>query len=126
MGAHTANAGAIYFPCGTPDPSDIVADKVDLASSVARELKEETGLDIAEFDAGPGWTTVGDRQLIVQVKTLRSGLSAQELRTRMLAHLASEKQPELSDIVIVRSQRDYRPAMPPFVTAWLDELFGAA
>jgi 8-oxo-dGTP pyrophosphatase MutT (NUDIX family) len=126
MGARTANAGAIYFPCGTPDPSDIVADKVDLASSVARELKEETGLDIAEFDAGPGWTTVGDRQLIVQVKTLRSGLSAQELRTRMLAHLASEKQPELSDIVIVRSQRDYRPAMPPFVTAWLDELFGAA
>jgi hypothetical protein len=67
-----------------------------------------------------------DRQLIVQVKTLRSALSADDLRSRMLAHLASEKQPELSDIVIVRSPRDYRPAMPQFVTAWLDEFFGAA
>jgi 8-oxo-dGTP pyrophosphatase MutT (NUDIX family) len=126
MGSHTANAGRIYFPCGTPDPSDIADDKVDLAASVARELKEETGLDVGEFTAESGWTAVLDRQLIVQVKTLRSALSADDLRSRMLAHLASEKQPELSDIVIVRSPRDYRPAMPQFVTAWLDEFFGAA
>ena len=126
MGAHTANAGLIYFPCGTPDPSDIAGDTVDLEASVARELKEETGCDIGEFTAEPGWTTMVDRQLIVQVKTLRSALSAESLRAGMLAYLASERQPELSDIHIVRSQRDYTPATPPFVTAWLDAFFGAA
>ena len=56
MGPHTINAGRIYFPCGTPDRSDIVGGKVDLDLSVRRELKEETGLDVAEFTAEPGWT----------------------------------------------------------------------
>ena len=125
MGAHTANAGAIYFPCGTPDPSDIIGDEVDLEASVARELKEETGFDIGEFKLEPGWTTVVDRQLIVQIKTLHSALSADELRARMLAHLASEQQPELSGIHIVRGRDDYTPAMPRFVTAFLDGYFGA-
>jgi 8-oxo-dGTP pyrophosphatase MutT (NUDIX family) len=123
MGPHTANAGKIYFPCGTPDPSDIVDGKVDLAWSVERELKEETGLDIAAFAAEPGWTTVVDGPLIVQVRTLRSAQPADELRARMLAHLASEAQPELSDIRIVRGPADYAPAMPAFVMAWLDAFF---
>ena len=123
MGAHTANAGWIYFPCGTPDPSDIIDGKVDLDFSVARELKEETGIDIAAVAPAPGWTMVQDGRLIVQIKTLRSALSADELRARMLAHLASEAEPELADIRIVRGPADFDPAMPPFVTAFLDAHF---
>jgi len=126
MSAHTANAGAIYFPCGTPDPSDIAGDKVDLEASVARELKEETGFDIDRFTAEPGWTAVVDRQLIVQIKTLRSAFTTDELRARMLAHLASERQPELSEIHIVRGAQDYVAAMPPFVTSFLDWFFSGS
>ncbi len=124
MASHTANAGAIYFPCGTPDPSDIANGMVDLERSVARELKEETGYDISEFDVEPGWTTVVDRQLIVHIKTLRSALCGDDLCARMLAHFASEQQPELANIHIVRGRRDYVPAMPPYVTAFLNEFFG--
>lgn len=123
MGRHTANAGKIYFPCGTPDPSDIVDGKVDLAWSVERELKEETGLDIAEFEIGEGWTTVVDGPLIVQIRTLRSKDDAETLRARMLAHLAAEAQPELADIHVVRGPHDYVPAMLPFVTTFLDAFF---
>ena len=123
MGPQTANAGKIYFPCGTPDPSDIIDGKVDLAWSVERELKEETGIDIAELSVEPGWLAVIDAPLIVQVKTLRSTQPAGELRARMLAHLASEQRPELSDIHLVRSPQDHTHAMPPFVTAWLDAFF---
>jgi hypothetical protein len=124
MGAHTANAGWIYFPCGTPDPADIIGGAVDLDWSVARELKEETGLDVAELAPEPGWTTLIDGHLIVHIKTLRSRLGADDLRARMLAHLASEAEPELADIRIVRGPADYDPAMPPFVTAFLDRHFG--
>src|SRR4030095_3313051 len=38
MGVHTATAGQIYFAAGTPDPSDIVGDTVDLEGGVMREL----------------------------------------------------------------------------------------
>jgi hypothetical protein len=123
MSEHTANAGRIYFPCGTPDPGDIVGGRVDLDLSVQRELREETGLDVAEFTADPGWTTVADGASIAQIKTLRSAEDAQILRTRMLAHMAHEQRPELADIRIVRGVGDFEPAMPRFVTAFLSAHF---
>jgi hypothetical protein len=107
MAAHTYNAGRIYFPSGTPDPGDIVDGKVDLDLSVRRELKEETGLDVAELSAEPGWTTVVDGALIVQIKLMRSAERAAALRARMLAHLVREAQPELADIRIVRGPEDF-------------------
>ncbi|HEX3442707.1 MAG TPA: NUDIX hydrolase [Pseudolabrys sp.] len=123
MGAHTVNAGWIYFPCGTPDLSDLAGDTVDLGASVARELKEETGCDIAAFRADPGWITVVDGGRIVQLKLLRSAETAEALRARILAYLATEEQPELADIRIVRSPADFDPAMPRFVTAFLENYF---
>jgi len=123
MGAHTANAGRIYFPCGTPDPVDIVDGKVDLDASLTRELKEETGLDRRDVAALPGWTTVMDGALVAQIRILRSPLTADALRARMLAHLAREPRPELADIRIVRGPDDFEPAMPSFVTAFLKRHF---
>jgi 8-oxo-dGTP pyrophosphatase MutT (NUDIX family) len=123
MGPHTANAGHIYFPCGTPDPDDIVGGSVDLDLSVQRELKEETGLDIAAFTAEPGWTTVFDQPLIAHIKVLHSEEGAEALRARILSHLAKEKQPELADILIVRGPDDFKPAMRRFVTAFLAQRF---
>jgi 8-oxo-dGTP pyrophosphatase MutT (NUDIX family) len=125
MGEHTANAGRVYFPCGTPDPADIVEGRVDLDLSVQRELKEETGLDVAEFAGEPGWTTVVDGALIAQIKTLRSADDAQTLRARIDAHLAREERPELAGIRIVRGPADIDAAMPGFVTAFLGAHFGA-
>jgi 8-oxo-dGTP pyrophosphatase MutT (NUDIX family) len=123
MAPHTLNAGRVYFPCGTPDPKDIVRGEVDLEFSARRELKEETGLDAAEFTAEPGWTTVFDLPLIAHVKVLRSRESAQALRARVLDHLARERQPELADIRIVRGRADVDPLMPRFVAAFLARRF---
>jgi len=123
MGPHTANAGYTYFPCGTPDRDDIVGGRVDLDVSVRRELKEETGLDIAEFTAEPGWSTVFELPLIAHIKVLRSRQSAEQIRARILDYLAGEKQPELSDIRIVRSPADFEPAIRSWATAFLVQRF---
>lgn len=123
MAPHTFNAGRIYFPCGTPGPEDIVGGKVDLEFSLRRELMEETGLDASELTLEPGWFTVVDGPRIAQIKLMRSRLPAERLRAAMVEHLAREKQAELSDIVIVRAQADFDPAMPRFVTAFLAQRF---
>lgn len=120
MNVHTANAGRIYFPCGTPDPNDdVIGATVDLDASLRRELKEETGLDAGEFEAQPGWYSVFDGPRIAQIKILQARASAAELRGRVLAFLERQTAPELSGIRMVRSPADLDPAMPGFVTAFL-------
>jgi 8-oxo-dGTP pyrophosphatase MutT (NUDIX family) len=119
MGAHTYNAGQIYFFSGTPDPDDIIDGRVDLDWSVRRELKEETGFDAADFTPDPGWTTVVHGSWIMHVKVLRSRQGSATLRAKILDYLSTVPQPELADIRIVRGPGDFDPAMPRFVTAFL-------
>ena len=119
MGRHTATAGQIYFPAGTPDQNDIDGDTVDLERGVIRELIEETGLSVADFDAESGWfaTPLGQRLALMKIVQARD--SAATLHERIRAFLASQKQPELSDIHIVRGVDDLRPTMPPYVATFL-------
>jgi 8-oxo-dGTP pyrophosphatase MutT (NUDIX family) len=126
MGAHTANAGKVYFPCGTPDPEDIAGDKVDLDGSARRELAEETGLEASGLQAEPGWTTVFAGPRIAQIKVLRSNETAAALRERIMDHLTQEQQPELADIRIVRGPADLDPMMPDFVVAFLRHRWASA
>ncbi|HVZ53355.1 MAG TPA: NUDIX hydrolase [Pseudolabrys sp.] len=123
MSDRTVNAGQLYFFCGTPDLSDVVDGRVDLDFSVKRELKEESGLDIGELSAEPGWTTVMEPGRIAHIKLLRSRDDAKSLQRRMLAHLASEAEPELCDIVVVRGAGDFDRTMPSYVTAFLRHYF---
>lgn len=125
MAAHTFNAGQIYFPCGTPDLSDLVGHRVDFDMSVRRELKEETGIDAAELVDERGWTLAIDGELICAIKVMRSPLAAEPLRVRMLKHLASERQPELADIRIVRSTDAFGPKMRSFARIFLSHRFAA-
>lgn len=123
MASTTANAGIIYFPCGTPDLSDIVAGKVDLDRNIRRELAEETGLDVADFDIAPGWVTVLAGPWIANMKLLRARQPAAALRGRILDHLAKQSHPELADIRIVRGPDDLDPMMPPHVIGYLQHMW---
>ena len=123
MGAHTFNAGRVYFPCGTPDPNDIVGGKVDFEHSVRRELLEETGLAMEDLTPEPGWTMVVDGALIAQIKVLRARESAKVLHDRIIAFLSREKKPELTDIRVVYGPGDFDQTMPRFVTAFLASRF---
>jgi 8-oxo-dGTP pyrophosphatase MutT (NUDIX family) len=121
MADHTANAGKIYFPAGTPEPSDVLADgAVDLAGSVLRELTEETGLTESDVELTDRWvaTFAGARTAVM--RDVRVPGAAEAARARILSYLARERRPELADIHIVRRPDDIDPvAMPPFMQAYL-------
>jgi 8-oxo-dGTP pyrophosphatase MutT (NUDIX family) len=123
MGTHTATAGQVYFPAGTPDPNDIVGEAVDLDGGVMRELTEETGLTRADVTPQPGWYATPFGQRIALMKVMQAPQDAQPLRARILDHLARQREPELSDIRIVRGIGDLDATMPPYVAAFLKNRF---
>lgn len=123
MGPHTANAGQVYFPCGTPEPADVVDGRVDLERNARHELKDETGLDFDELDPEPGWLSLRLDTWALVAKLLTAREPAEALRQRILRHLASQPQPELCDIRIVRGPADLDARMPPFVSAFLRHMW---
>lgn len=124
MGPHTANAGQIYFPCGTPDPGDVLGGRVDLEHNARHELLDETGLAFEDLEPEPGWISVRLQTWAMAAKILRSRQTADQLRRRILAHLASQAEPELADIRAVRGPADLDPMMPPFVSGFLRHIWG--
>jgi 8-oxo-dGTP pyrophosphatase MutT (NUDIX family) len=125
MGGHTATAGQVYFPAGTPDPSDIVGERVDLESGVMRELAEETGLGPADATPQPGWFATPLGQRLALMKVIEARQDADTLRRRILAFLAADAQPELAGIHVVRSVDDLHAAMPRYVATFLADRLGS-
>jgi 8-oxo-dGTP pyrophosphatase MutT (NUDIX family) len=125
MAESTANAGMIYFPGGTPEPADVVGGMVDLEGSVRREVAEETRLNIDDLAIEAGWHALFCGPRIALIKIMRAPDEAEALRARILAALAREPAPELSDLRIVRDARDLDPRMPAFVVTFLRHRWGA-
>ena len=124
MSGHTANAGRIYFPAGTPDLDDISGDTLDIAGSVARETEEETGLAPSDYQASPYWDCVVTGPSIAMMRTLHLAVPGEAARARIEANLAAQEHPELSAVHLVRSKSDLTGSMPRFVTAFLERQLG--
>jgi 8-oxo-dGTP pyrophosphatase MutT (NUDIX family) len=125
MGAHTANAGRIYFPAGTPDLNDIAGGAVDIAGSVVREIEEETGLTLADYHPAAHWDCVVTDASIAMIRILETPMSGEAMRERIEANLARQAQPELAAIRLVRGLGDLSADMPRFVTAFVEHQLGA-
>ena len=118
-GPPTTNGGQIYFPAGTPDPSDVFDGKVDLEASACRELLEETGVRAEEAIIGATWTVVFAGSRIACIKLMTLPLTADKAKARIEAFLAREARPELTRMHIVRRASDIDEArMPVFVSAY--------
>ena len=123
MGQHTANAGRIYFPSGTPDPSDIKEGRLDIPGSVAREVREETGLVLADYRAGAHWDCVFTGPAVAMIRILDVDMPADALRLRIEANLKRQSEPELAAIHLVRNPGDLTDAMPRYVAAFIESQF---
>jgi 8-oxo-dGTP pyrophosphatase MutT (NUDIX family) len=124
MAAHTANAGAIYFPSGAPDPKDVFDGKVDLVASALRELSEETGIASDEVVPAPGWTVVYAPPRIACLKLMRLAEPADAVKARVEGFLAADPDAELVAMRIVRGPPDLdHTRAPGFIVDYLDFAF---
>lgn len=121
MGAHTANAGALYFPGGTPDLSDVTPDgRVDLAGSVLRELAEETTYAPEPDRIADVWHVVRRGGVMALMRPIDLPESAPRAARAFSDALAREAQPELSGFHVVADAAALDdPRIPPFMRAYL-------
>ena len=120
MAEQTYNAGKCYAPSGSLDKDDIIDGKVDLLANVARELGEETGLDLSEAEIEPGFHMFKTNRNSITVTRCRFNLSASELCTQINRFLAKDSNPELSHVFAVEQKHEYGDAITDYMIEILD------
>jgi len=125
MAAKTANAGKVYAPSGSLDESDVEGGQVNVEGSMLREAFEETGYDLSRSKP--------DRQLLAWRQGRRVSIfrrfrldePAAELTERIRAHIRTDPEQEIEDVVVVRNPGDAGPTVTPYMRAFIDFHFAA-
>lgn len=123
MGAHTANAGKCYFAAGSIDADDILNGEIDIDGNMAREVAEETGLNLSDAVAENGYHLWRGESHAVLLRRYRFRETADVLGERIGRHVADDPTPEIEGPVILGDRLE-RPSglashMVP-VLDWLD------
>ena len=127
MGPQTANAGKVYFAAGSFEPQDFDAGgQVRLDFNMAREVGEETGLDLAVAERLPGFHVLSTTGGTVIVRRYRMPETADVLADRIRAFVAADPDPEISGPVIIRSADDLPEGLMPHMLPLVRWHFGAA
>lgn len=123
--AGNINGGLAYLPGGFIDARDVAADgAIDIEASIVRELGEETGLVAAALERSPGFVLTFTGPMVSIAAEYRSSLPAEQLRAAIHEHIAADPDPELEEVVVVRSGRDLAGLdMPPYARVLLGALF---
>ncbi len=122
------NAGLAYPPGGFIDRRDLAASgEIDIDASIAREITEETGIDAAVLSREPGYLLTFTGQQISIAAVFRCPWTSSETQNRIRAHIATEADPELEEIVVVTETTDLdKLAMPHYARVLLGAYFGRA
>jgi len=103
MGAHTANAGSVYFAAGSLDEHDIIDGRCDIEGNMRREVTEETGLDLDDATADGGYYAVHRDRTVTVFRVFRFARTADELVAAIERHMPHDDEQEIAGAVIIRS-----------------------
>lgn len=120
MAAHTANAGRIYFAAGSFEPFDFRDGLVDVEANMAREVGEETGLDISATRHDPRYHLFSRDSMTVIFRRCYLDETADEIARRIAGFVASEEQSEIDGAVIIRKGDNLPAGVMPYMKAIID------
>ena len=123
MAGHTYNAGQVYMPSGSFEPSDFIGGKADFAANMRREVMEETGLDLAEASAGAGYHVFHGGSFLAPFRLYRFAVPSAELVERAEAYLSRGGEDELAGVMAV-APGEIIEGMPRHVRAFMRHFDG--
>lgn len=125
MAARTANAGKVYAASGSLDESDVEGGLVNVEGSMLREAFEETGYDLSRSKPDRQLLAWRQGRRVSVFRRFRLDESASELTERIRAHIRTDPEQEIEDVVVVRKPGDAGPTVTPYMRAMIDFHFAA-
>jgi len=119
MSAKTANPGQVYAPCGSLDASDVFGNKVDLHANMAREVAEETGLDLAGATPEAGMHIYRNGGVYTCFRRFYFSQTAREIERRVKAHLEMQSEPEIDGLALLYDAEHPNETIPEYMRAFL-------
>jgi 8-oxo-dGTP pyrophosphatase MutT (NUDIX family) len=120
MGAHTANPGKVYFAAGSFEPMDFVDGMVDVEGNMAREVREETGLNISRLPRDDEYRLFSRDSITVIFKRYYLGEPADLIAAKISDFVARETEPEIEGPVIIRECDNLPEGVMPYMKAIID------
>ncbi|MDX3925242.1 MAG: NUDIX hydrolase [Shinella sp.] len=124
MGAHTANAGRVYCAAGSLDRLDVRDGGCDIEGNMRREVREETGLDLGQAAAEPGYHLLRIGSIFTLIRVFRFDLPASELLRRIAVHMEDDPAPEIEEAFAVFESDAAISGLAPFMMPVLEWFFG--
>lgn len=124
MAAHTVNAGKVYFAAGSFEPEDFPGGQVDLHCNMAREVLEETGIDLAGARREQGCHALSTDKGTVIFRRYHLDMPASEVASRIAEFVAGEREPEIDGPVVIRAADDLPDGLMPHMKPLIGWHFG--
>ncbi|MGS1093591.1 hypothetical protein ACVCNR_03285 [Aquamicrobium terrae] len=120
MAPHTLNAHRVYFAAGSFEPEDFVGGQVDMHRNMAREVAEETGLDLDAAQAERRHHLISTQGGVVIFRRYRFAQTAQALAAHIRGHIAADPDPEISEPIVIADSAARPAGLMPYMPALID------
>lgn len=120
MGAHTVNAGRVYFAAGSFEPIDFVDGIADLHFNMVREVDEETGINISHLVRGKRYHAYSTEAGTVIFRRYYIDENADVIAEAIREFVAADPEPEIEEPVIIRSPDDRPEGLMPHMVPLIE------
>jgi 8-oxo-dGTP pyrophosphatase MutT (NUDIX family) len=114
----TVNSGLIYFAAGMFDDQDVIDGRLDLYGNMAREVREETGLELKEMHSDGALTAFRNKRFLALFQRFMSEKTSDELEAVIRQHIAVQAVPEIDDVVVIAGTSDISEKMPHYMQSY--------